>query len=183
MFVRISMTTIATDLNSPAAAGRPPGRATSVMTARTRAASSASCPRLSPVRVSYRNGSSMEIPVFWRHEIPWQEPFLYSATRRNEEIHRQSVEMWTKDGLESSVNACPRMGKPIAYELASRTGRSAGPAEPSKRHGTHADSASFGACPLYEVKGDGPDMRCQLRSGGPELASQCGRDLRQGRID
>src|SRR5712692_3001967 len=119
MFVRISMTTIATDLNSPAAAGRPPGRATSVMTARTRAASSASCPRLSPVRVSYRNGSSMEIPVFWRHEIPWQEPFLYSATRRNEEIHRQSVEMWTKDGLESSVNACPRIGKPIAYELAS----------------------------------------------------------------
>src|SRR5216683_7956440 len=101
MFVRISMTTIATDLNS------------------TGAASSASCPRLSPVRVSYRNGSSMEIPVFWRHEIPWQEPFLYSATRRNEEIHRQSVEMWTKDGLESSVNACPRIGKPIAYELAS----------------------------------------------------------------
>src|SRR5712671_1946846 len=119
MFVRISMTTIATDLNSPAAAGRPPGRDTSVMTARTRAASSASCPRLSPVRVSYRNGSSMEIPVFWRHEIPWQEPFLYSAARRNEEIHRQSVEMWTKDGLESSVNACPRIGKPIAYELAS----------------------------------------------------------------
>ena len=57
-FLRISATTSATDRNSPIEAGRPPGRVTSPMMAAARAVSSVSCPPVSPVIASYRNGSS-----------------------------------------------------------------------------------------------------------------------------
>src|SRR6266568_1003569 len=88
MLVRIRAVTIATDLNSPATAGRPPGRAASPMTPATRAASSASCPRLSPVRVSYRNGSSTEFPCLATRDSMAGTVLISSVTRRKSVIHR-----------------------------------------------------------------------------------------------
>jgi len=60
--VRISATTIATDLYRPVTAGAPPGLTTSPMAAAARAASSASCPGRSPVIASSRNGFSLGLP-------------------------------------------------------------------------------------------------------------------------
>ena len=48
MFVRIKVTTMATDLYGPITAGLPPGLTTSPMAAATRAASSVSCPSAQP---------------------------------------------------------------------------------------------------------------------------------------
>ena len=48
MFVRIKVTTMATDLYRPITARLPPGLTTSPVAAATRAASSVSCPRRSP---------------------------------------------------------------------------------------------------------------------------------------
>ena len=87
MFVRISATTIATDRTSPITAGRPPGRATAPITAPAREASSASCPGVSPVTVSYRNGSSSEIPVCDSTRFHGRNRSLSSATRRGNGIH------------------------------------------------------------------------------------------------
>jgi hypothetical protein len=72
--VRISATTSATDRNRPIAAGLPPGSVTPPVMAATRAASSASCPAVSPVIASYRNGSSREFALS-PLRYSWQEPF------------------------------------------------------------------------------------------------------------
>ena len=61
MFVRINVTTMATGRDSPAAAGRPPGRTAPPIAVAARAATSVSCPRVSPVRACYRNGFSLRI--------------------------------------------------------------------------------------------------------------------------
>ena len=63
MFVRIKVTTLATDLYSPITAGLPPGLTTSPAAAAARAASSVSCPGRSPVMASSRNGFSRVIPL------------------------------------------------------------------------------------------------------------------------
>ena len=63
MFVRIKVTTMATDLYRPITGGLPPGLTTFPAAAATRAASSVSCPRRSPVIASSRNGFSLGYPA------------------------------------------------------------------------------------------------------------------------
>jgi len=63
MFVRIKVTTLATDLYSPITAGLPPALTTSPAAAAARAASSVSCPGRSPVMASSRNGFSLGYPA------------------------------------------------------------------------------------------------------------------------
>jgi len=79
IFVRISATTMATDLYRPIAAGAPPGLTASPMAAATRAASSASCPRRSPVIASSRNGFSLGYPACVTARDSREKPFCLPA--------------------------------------------------------------------------------------------------------
>ena len=79
MFVRIKVTTMATDLYSPITAGLPPGLTTSPAAAATRAASSASCPGRSPVIASSRNGFSLGYPACVTARDSREKPFSLPA--------------------------------------------------------------------------------------------------------
>jgi hypothetical protein len=94
MFVRIKVTTMATDSYRPITAGLPPGLSASPVADATRAASSVSCPWRSPVIASSRNGLSPGVfrlcdsTGFKREAV-----LIASPTRRQMLIHRQSVDM------------------------------------------------------------------------------------------